>query len=94
MNKDLLIKAVAEATERTQKEIKEIIETTFDIIADALVDGEEVKVAGFGKFSTSVRPARMGVNPQNASEKIQISESRVCKFKPSAVLKRAIKGEE
>ncbi len=94
MNKDLLIKTVAEATERTQKEIKEIIETTFGVIADTLVEGGEVKVAGFGKFYTAVRSARMGVNPQNAGEKIEIPESTVCRFKPSAVLKRAVKGEE
>lgn len=91
MNKDLLVREVAEATENTQKAVKEVIDATFEIIAKGLLETGEVKVAGFGKFYTSMRAARTGVNPQNPEEKIEIPETRVVKFKPSTNLKAVIK---
>ena len=48
-------------------------------------------VAGFGTFSARERKGRIGVNPQNPSEKIQIPEVRVPKFKAGKNLKDALK---
>ena len=63
------------------------------IITDALKRGESVTIAGFGTFSARVRSARMGVNPQNPSERIQIPEVIVPKFKAGKALKDALKGK-
>ena len=46
---------------------------------------------GFGKFSTAHRAARMGVNPRNPSEKVQIQASTVPKFSAGSTLKQAVK---
>ena len=91
MNKDLLVREVAEATENTQKAVKEVIDATFEIIAKGLLETGEVKVAGFGKFYTSMRAARTGVNPQNPEEKIEIPATKVPAFKASKALKDAVK---
>lgn len=91
MNKELLIKAVAVKTGMTQKATKEVVDAVFETIAEALAEGNEVKVTNFGKFSTSVRAARTGHNPQNPAEEIEIPETTVVKFKPSSVLKVAVK---
>ena len=48
--------------------------------------------AGFGKFSVSNRAARMGVNPQDPSKKVQIPARRVPRFTPGAVLKQTVAG--
>ena len=44
MNKVELIKAVAEATNNTQKDIKVIMEAVQDVTYGALVEGDEVKL--------------------------------------------------
>jgi DNA-binding protein HU-beta len=49
-----------------------------------------VAFAGFGKFSSQHRAARMGVNPRNPSERVHIPASRVPKFSAGSQLKRAL----
>lgn len=61
MNKNEL----ADSTDLTVKQARVAVEATFSAIADELVAGREVAVAGFGKFSTSERAAREGRNPSN-----------------------------
>jgi DNA-binding protein HU-beta len=51
-----------------------------------------VAFTGFGKFSTAHRAARMGVNPRNPSEKVQIPAATVPKFSAGSSLKSAVKG--
>ncbi len=53
--------------------------------------GDAVSFTGFGKFSTSERKARTGVNPRTG-EKVNIAASRVPKFSAGSALKQAIKG--
>ena len=41
---------------------KEAVDGEFAVIGDALADGEEVRITGFGTFGTRNRPARTGRN--------------------------------
>ena len=50
-----------------------------------------ITFTGFGKFSTSARAARMGVNPRTG-EKVQIAATTVPKFSAGSALKAAVKG--
>ena len=43
---------------------KEAVDGVFAAIGDALVNGEEVQIAGFGTFGTGSGPARTGRNPR------------------------------
>ena len=52
MNKRELLNAVADRAGMAQKNVKGIVEATFDVIAEALVNGEQVKVQEFGTFLT------------------------------------------
>ena len=60
MNKDLLVKTVAATTGKTQKEVKEVVNATLEAITNALVEGNEVKLSGFGKFEVVERAERTG----------------------------------
>lgn len=74
-----------------------MLNTLIDTIIAKLKDGEEVTLTGFGTFSSRRRAARMGVNPQNPSERIRINEVIVPKFKAGKRLKDELKkpkGEE
>ena len=62
-----------------------------DAVTDTLKSRGEVTFTGFGKFSTSERKARMGVNPRNPSEKVHIPAATVPKFSAGSGLKSAVK---
>lgn len=93
MNKTELIKKVASTTGLTDKDTERTIDATLDVIRDTIKADEEVMLTGFGVFSSKTRHARTGVNPQNPSQKIQIPEVRVPKFKAGKALKDALKGK-
>ena len=57
----------------------------------ALKNGDSITFTGFGKFSTSARAARMGVNPRTG-EKVHIAATTVPKFTAGSALKAAVKG--
>lgn len=94
MNKVALAVRLADAVQLSKKTAEEIIEALEAIITQELVHGEEVTIAGFGTFSARVRRGRMGVNPQNPSEKMQIPSVTVPKFKAGKSLKDALKAKE
>jgi len=91
MNKAELAARLAEKLGMPRKKTEEAIETMTDLIIEELKNGGEVTLAGFGCFSSYVRSARMGVNPQNPSERIEIPEVRVPKFKAGKTLKDTLK---
>jgi len=90
MNKKELIKAVATKTGFSQKDITEVVDVILGTISDTLVDGNEVNIAGFGKFLVQERAAREGVNPRTG-EALHIEASKTPKFKPGKALKDAVK---
>ena len=55
---------------------------------------DSITFTGFGKFSTSQRAAREGVNPRNPSQKVHIPAATVPKFSAGSQLKAAVKGSE
>jgi DNA-binding protein HU-beta len=92
MNKAELVSAIAERMGAPKKHAEEMLESFVDVIIDTLKAGDEVTLTGFGTFSSKVRKARVGVNPQNPSVKINIPATTVAKFKPGTRLKKALKG--
>ncbi|OGY89554.1 MAG: hypothetical protein A3B30_02255 [Candidatus Komeilibacteria bacterium RIFCSPLOWO2_01_FULL_52_15] len=91
MNKASLIETIATKTSVPRKDVERIIETMEETIIESLKKGEEVTLAGFGAFSARQRSARMGVNPQNPEERIQIPAVVVPKFKAGKNLKDSLK---
>ena len=92
MNKTELAKKLAGRTELSQAKAQEVVEAIFDtnpgkgIIAVELDAGREVSIAGFGKFDTKFRSARMGRNPATGAA-IEIAAKTYPVFKASKGLK-------
>lgn len=86
MNKAELISKVAEVNETTKKAAGEQVEAILAVITEALAEGQEVSLTGFGKFSVTERPERVGRNPQSG-ESITIKASKSPKFKAGKALK-------
>ena len=63
----------------------------FDAIGAALARGEEFTMVGFGSFSVTARPARLGRNPKTG-EPIEIPACKMPKFKVGKKLKDVVNG--
>jgi integration host factor subunit alpha len=72
-----------------KREAKDMVETFFEEIRDALVRGDSVKLSGFGNFQLRDKPQRPGRNPKTG-EAIPISARRVVTFHASQKLKAQI----
>ena len=72
-----------------KRESKDMIDAFFDLIAKSLVDGEDVKLSGFGNFQIRTKAPRPGRNPRTG-EAIPIGARRVVTFHASSKLKEQI----
>jgi DNA-binding protein HU-beta len=93
MNKAGLIEKIAAEAAVTKKQADDMLESMVSIIINELKAGNEVTITGFGTFIAKTRHARGGVNPQKPTERIQIPEVKVAKFKTGKTLKDALKGK-
>jgi integration host factor subunit alpha len=89
LTKAELADALFEQVGLNKRESKDIVETFFEKIRDALADGQTVKLSGFGNFQIRDKPARPGRNPKTG-EVIPISARRVVTFHASQKLKSAV----
>jgi DNA-binding protein HU-beta len=65
------------------------VDAVIEAITKALSMGEEVQIAGFGKFEVRDRPARMGRNPRTG-EPVAIAASKAPAFKAAKGLKDTV----
>jgi DNA-binding protein HU-beta len=91
MNKQELIDALAAKLSVGKQEAENILHGFVEVITDTLKSGQEVNISGFGSFEVVSRSARMGVNPQNPEQKIQIAATKVPKFRAGKNLKEAVR---
>lgn len=89
MNKSELIDAVAEATEDSKSGATRAVDAVLDTITNALKNGDQVTLVGFGTFLVRDRAARTGRNPRTGEE-IQIKASKAPAFKAGKALKDAV----
>ena len=91
MNKQELIEAIAAKLNLGKQDAEHTLHGFVEVITDALKSGNEVNISGFGSFVVVARSARMGVNPQNPEQKIQIAATKVPKFRAGKNLKDAMR---
>jgi len=89
MNKTDLAGAVAASANLQRADALRAVEAVLSTISDALADGQEVRLIGFGTFSVTHRPASKARNPRTG-ETIDVAASRQPKFKPGKGLKDAV----
>ncbi len=90
MNKADIISKVQDTLGGTKADAERAVETMFDCIMDAMKDGNQVSVAGFGIFEAPMYEARQARNPRTG-EMVDVPAMRRPKFRPSKVLKDAVK---
>ena len=71
----------------------EYVDLVFELMKKTLADGQDVKIARFGKFSVRDKKDRKGRNPQTGEE-IIISKRRVIAFSVSPTLRDAVNKDQ
>jgi len=84
-----LAEAVYEEVGLSRNESADLVESVLDIISDALVSEENVKISSFGSFSVRQKNERIGRNPKTGVE-VPIKPRKVLVFRASHVLKDRI----
>ena len=89
MNKAELIEAIASGSRLTKADSGRALDAFLDATSKALKKGDKLTLVGFGTFSVTKRPARMGRNPKTGKA-IKIAAKKVAKFKAGAALAKTV----
>ena len=91
MNKAEMADRLAARTGLNKDSARDAVDSMFAVIDEARVNGEEVRIAGFGTFTAMTRPACTGRNPRTG-EAISISASKSPSFKAGKAIRDAVNG--
>lgn len=83
---ELIAQLTARHSQFSVTDIELAVKTILDALAKNLARGERAEIRGFGSFSLSYRPARMGRNPKSG-EKVQVPAKFVPHFKAGKELR-------
>src|SRR5262245_2296269 len=76
-----------------KRESKDMVDAFFDFIHGSLVQGDDVKLSGFGNFQIRRKAPRPGRNPRTG-EIIPIKARNVVTFHASHKLKSVVQGDD
>jgi len=84
-----LTRRIASEAKLTQKQASQVLETTLITIREALQNGNEVRLVGFGSFKVRTSAARKGVNPRDRKP-IEVPAKERVRFFPGKELADAV----
>lgn len=85
----MLSDKAAETAGVSRNDAADIGQRLFEMVGEALADGESVKLTGFGSLQVRSRAERVGRNPRTGEEH-SITPHRTVVFVPSAKLRDAL----
>jgi DNA-binding protein HU-beta len=89
MNKSEFITHIADQHKCTKIEAEKVIDKFTSSVIDAIGQGKEISLLGFGNFTVSKVEARKGRNPRTGAE-LKIAAYNQPKFKVGQKLKDAV----
>ena len=89
MNKSELIDAVAAGADISKAAAGRALDAMIDAVSNALKNGDQVNLVGFGTFLVRERAERTGRNPQTGQE-ITIKAAKNPSFRAGKALKDAV----
>ena len=90
MKKKELIQQLAEEENLSERKAQELIEAVFDIITQALIKGEKVKISGFGTFVVTKRKGKTIRNPKT-KKRMRIKDYWIPHFRAGEPLKQKVR---
>ena len=89
MNKSQLIDKIADGADISKAAAGRALDAFIDAVGEALKEGDQVALVGFGTFAVKERAARTGRNPQTGNP-ISIAAAKIPGFKAGKALKDAV----
>lgn len=86
MTKADIVDVIASATGLTKVETEAVVDGFISTVINALKEGKNIEIRGFGSFKVKKRKGRMARNPRTGAQ-VQIDEHFVPLFKVSKELK-------
>lgn len=81
-----LVEALARRADMQRADANRLLTRMLELMQDALVEGETVKLSRFGNFNVRAKRQRIGRNPKTGEE-VPITPRRVVTFRPSQMLR-------
>jgi DNA-binding protein HU-beta len=89
ITKKNLVKDIGESINMSQNDVDRVLDAFIDIVSNHLHQRHDVRLTGFGIFSTRDRKASTARNPATGEE-IQVKASVVPTFRPGSTLREKI----
>ena len=86
---DLVEELAARFDQLTQRDAELAVKTILDAVSEALINSQRIEIRGFGSFSITQRPPRLGRNPRSG-EVVHVPAKRVPHFKPGKALREDV----
>jgi len=90
MNKAAIVEKVNEILGTTKVQAEQVVDTIFDSIITSVKKGDDVAIAGFGKFSLKHTKAREARNPKTG-ETVKVPAGKKAKFTVAKAFKDMVK---
>jgi integration host factor subunit alpha len=84
-----LINKLTQHNDLTRQQASDILEKTLEVIGQALVTGDQVKISSFGTFTPRSKKERIGRNPRTG-ENAKITPRQVISFRASPIFKETV----
>lgn len=84
-----LVEALARRANMQRADANRLLSRMLDMMQDALVEGDTVKLSRFGNFNVRAKRQRIGRNPKTGEE-VPITPRRVVTFRPSQMLREFV----
>jgi DNA-binding protein HU-beta len=91
MNNAELAETIAESNGLTKTDARAVVDAIFAALTDAAAKGQEVSIAGFGKFKVKESAEREGRNPATGAT-ITIAAAKKLGFSPAKAIKDRLNG--
>lgn len=89
MTKADIVDHIAAGTGLTKVETEAVVDGFIQTVIEALKDGKNIEIRGFGSFKTKKRKGRIARNPRTG-EQVRVEEHYVPIFKVSKELKSVV----
>jgi DNA-binding protein HU-beta len=92
MTKAQLVEKIAEQSRLSKTDAESALNAFINVVTEALKEGDNVTLVGFGAFKVTEKKARTGRNPKT-NEPVEIPACKAPKFTAGKNLKDAVNGK-
>ncbi|MEM5948808.1 HU family DNA-binding protein [Spirochaetia bacterium 38H-sp] len=90
LTKAQIVESISQDCDLSKKDIQFVIDSFFEEVKKALVDGKTVELRGFGTFEIRIRKGRERARNPKTGEIVTVSDHGVAVFRPGKELKESV----